>query len=68
MTYEERLYDSELYGGCLEQPIPPAPVCPECGATLDSDDDQLYQTREEPSYILGCSRCVRSCTPAQEGF
>lgn len=65
MNYEERLYDSELYGGCIEQRSPPPPFCPECGASLDSDEDEVYQTREEPAYVLGCSRCVRCRSPRE---
>lgn len=66
MTREERMYDSELYGGCLDGADPPAPVCPECGAVLDSDDDLLYESREEPVYVVGCSRCVRHRAPGWE--
>ncbi|MEG0804440.1 MAG: hypothetical protein RSF90_05745 [Pygmaiobacter sp.] len=57
MNYEERLYDSELYGGCEGGGTPPACSCPECGAVLDSDEDLIYTSRET-DYVLGCSRCV----------
>lgn len=62
MTYEERLYDSELYGGRPDRPAPQPVICPECGALLDAEDDRVFVTGEE-DYVLGCSRCVRTAPP-----
>ena len=67
MTREERLYDSELYGGRQDLPSPAPARCPECGAFLDADDDLLYVTGEA-DYVLGCARCVRALPPREGGF
>lgn len=66
MTREERLYDSELYGGRPDRPLPAPVRCPECGAFLDADDDLLYITGEA-DYVLGCGRCVRTVDPRERG-
>ncbi|MDY4784714.1 hypothetical protein [Pygmaiobacter massiliensis] len=58
MTWEERLYDHQIDEAWPQKPSARETCCPECGAVLDSDEDELYESREG-DYILGCSRCVQ---------
>ena len=57
MNYAERLYDSQLEP--REEPVT-YPVCPLCGATLDSDDDEINTDIDDYSAITGCSHCEKS--------
>lgn len=65
MTWEERWYDKELMQDWPKAPRTKAQCCPECGAKLDSDEDELYQSKEG-DYILGCSHCVAVRPAAEE--
>lgn len=64
MTWEERLYDQQIDDAWLQKEKTITNFCPECGAQLDCDEDELYASKEG-DYIVGCSRCV-AVHPAQK--